>query len=1260
MANRQLITIIIVAMAITGFSMAVLGTGTSPLSTGSLQKASGEVTSGSNSSSPLINTSGQNFALNQSLNSNGNASHEWGFSRNNLFLPNPNVKNDYKIENSVITPTYNTGPAPVGVSDIGVKSNATGSLTSYNLSSNSIEGSITVNNMSAFYPPAFEANNVTFQLNTVLKNVTVLGNDSFSYWTQNVVVYSTTQHTISFEDNIWNSSSPEAVMTANTIYGSTGNVLPYPGVHIASGPTYQLTLPFTLNLYLNSSVMDNMNAVWFNYSLPQMGIHGTYDRVLFNSSYGEPSTFHTKQSDFFISGSTPAPNGLLYDAELIIGGPGGGSNTNMMAINATMQLKYNNATTNKLTSVPSAINFGVDTGETSIGISTYWTSNDVVHLSSGPTLFEYMWGISSSSHEGFMKITGSVSQSSAFLFITNGYPNLPVWSPLKISGKFTYLVSPGNYTSFVLLNNYNISARQFDGVAGSTITWNFELNRSTEPTIYTPVYAFNNAQLKEDSIGGNGSVISPYILPEVNSVYSLFGEMNDFGFPVFSTYELVNTSSISAVPCGSPLTISAVYNNSIISYDLVLPIIIYGSSNIQFMSTDMYELSPQFPNENGFFYAIVDIYYSSAVTFYNLQAYSVDYPIFVLDSSNVAFIQSSLEFTEYAIISCYSYVSIGSSYLEDSYVCNFAGQLNLTNVETCCISLYSYAGDVNYFGATIYRSEVISTYSDIAFTGVTVYRAEFGLQNSSLTQMNVNGEQMFLGAVNSTVNENSSTYTDNSQFELINSTIYMNNDAISESSVGLLNSNLIAFASNVFTSHVYVEEGSFSINGGSELSGSLVELYNSTNDITSSLVNYTQIGVCYGDLNVVQSTFSSDWSIITFYSTTKYMDDTFLTVNNYNSYECFCGYPVNTIEVNGGMNSIENSLFYSANSNTGSSIELISGNNIIEGNTFESYNISTMYNPNGAGSALITYGGNNQISGNSFITLSAGAQSLYIKDGDISTQSGNQYFYNVNFTETGLTQNSNWTLSIDGHTYTSSNNYINVLLSTGTYTYTVSSSGYNGQNGTVKVSSSAEMQPVTFTKLSKYSVTFEESGLPALTNWTVTFDGHTYTTSAQSITITGVTTGTYAYSTGSFSKYYAPSSKYGNISVTSDTTQTINFSGVMYSISFHESGLNSNANWTVVVNGNTYYSNGLSTITLNEPIGSTVTYTIGNQTGYVSSAKNGNFPVSGNYTVAVQFVKSGISPTLTYIGIAIAAIVGLAVGAAVMYIFRSSAKKPAE
>jgi len=75
-----------------------------------------------------------------------------------------------------------------------------------------------------------------------------------------------------------------------------------------------------------------------------------------------------------------------------------------------------------------------------------------------------------------------------------------------------------------------------------------------------------------------------------------------------------------------------------------------------------------------------------------------------------------------------------------------------------------------------------------------------------------------------------------------------------------------------------------------------------------------------------------------------------------------------------------------------------------------------------------------------------------------------------------------------------------------------------------------------------YTVTFTESGLPSGTNWSVTFNGITQSSSTSQIQFTNVSNGTYSYTVGSVSGYNV-SPSYGNVTVNgANVTQSITFS----------------------------------------------------------------------------------------------------------------------
>ncbi|MGC8608723.1 MAG: thermopsin family protease, partial [Thermoplasmata archaeon] len=355
---------------------------------------------------------------------------------NYLFLPNRHP--DMSYSNGVVTPLYNFAPAPMGLGFFGL-TNKSGTLTGSNYYAQSFEATVRINNLSVFNLANDGPRSLTFQLNTVTANTTLFGYSNYSFWTQNVATYSTRTGILQFEDNIWNFSSPTAMMTSNAIENSTGQIYPYPGVHIAIGPAYYLPAPFVLHLYLNTSEMNGNNVVYFNYSIPTIGASGTYDRVTFNSTYGITKPKYTAPPSYFrVSGTQTAPNGLLYDAEIMLGGPGGGSTTTVMDMNGTFDLKYIAAenpmavsppppppkspppmvSAKNYVNVPSAFDFGTDTGETSVGMAVSWNEMDQAVLTAGPSLLYGMWNISGSPE--MEQFSGSVNPSNAFLFVSSG------------------------------------------------------------------------------------------------------------------------------------------------------------------------------------------------------------------------------------------------------------------------------------------------------------------------------------------------------------------------------------------------------------------------------------------------------------------------------------------------------------------------------------------------------------------------------------------------------------------------------------------------------------------------------------------------------------------------------------------------------------------------------------------------------------------------------------------------------------------------
>lgn len=572
MNHKRAIVILVVSIAVLGFSLSVLdfqgsnpSTSSNPVSTASAVSNTASVTSvpantASGSVASLFNninaTAKEKLGVLSSENSmfsNLSSEGSLGNAKTHLFMPNLNAKNSVKMSNGVVSPGYVNAPAPMGIGFYGTE-NVSGVLQGYNLSTNSYEASLSLSNLYTTNILNDNPENVTFQLNTVMANVTLFGNSSYSMWTQNVITYNGSSNIIGFEDNIWNFTSLSTYLPTDAIYSSTGTVYPYAGVHIALGPQYQLHGAFNVDLYLNATVINGRDAVFFNYSIPQIGVSGTYDGVVFNSTYGQPAGYSAPLSDFLVSGTTLTPVGAPYDAEFMLGGPGGGSNTNVLAINGSMSLSYLNSTTSAYETVPSAYNFGSETGETSVGVSTYWTSNHVVHLTTGPSILTGMWNIPGGSSPGYFTAAGKLSPSNGFVFINQGSTfnqTSAQWAPTTLSGSFSYRLSPGTYSAQFLASNYapvyNVSLA---GANGDVVNVGSQSDLAYNPTYggYTPLFASNPSQLANISVGGSGSMGNPYVLITLNpELPALFGGINDYAFPVFPAVLLNNTDSYTVM-----------------------------------------------------------------------------------------------------------------------------------------------------------------------------------------------------------------------------------------------------------------------------------------------------------------------------------------------------------------------------------------------------------------------------------------------------------------------------------------------------------------------------------------------------------------------------------------------------------------------------------------------------------------------------------------------------------------------------------------
>jgi thermopsin len=445
------------------------------------------------------------------------------------------------VRNGVVTPLYTSAPAPMGLGYFGVQ-NVSGVNVGSVSYTQSIEGAATINSVDPLYLASSSPDYFTLQLNTVLTHVDVLGNKTGEYWIQNVPVYQASTQTLSIEDNIWNFSSMGAGMYPSTLYSYNGYVVA-PTFYYAVGPTWHMPTPFTVQLYNNATVLSHRATVFFNYTITTSNgsrISGSYDQVEFNSVV--PGV-HTPTPAFQINGKQFNPAGLLNDAEIMLGGPGGGSTTTLLGINASMGLWTLNRS-GSYVPVPAGYSFGTDTGETSEGIGE-WTnggSAPLAFLDAGPSILQPLWGLAGV-HPGLERVSLTLSPSNAFVFASLGssFDNATAaWAPVPPGGTAVYNLAPGSYSFRFLLSDYAPGSMLATGPTNATLS----LHADASLGVYTPLWAWDDAQVKAISISGVGTVHHPFVLDNrvVGPIDPLFGEVNDYFYPVFPGVFLANTN----------------------------------------------------------------------------------------------------------------------------------------------------------------------------------------------------------------------------------------------------------------------------------------------------------------------------------------------------------------------------------------------------------------------------------------------------------------------------------------------------------------------------------------------------------------------------------------------------------------------------------------------------------------------------------------------------------------------------------------------
>jgi hypothetical protein len=484
------------------------------------------------------------------------------------------LKNPPATVGGRVNPLYVAQPAPLGLGDFGLgaktysytTSHFLGQLTFYSPPNDTDPGSTGViepgGSHDGFVGSVHEFG---IQLNTVAMDVAIPGTDAGFFWTQNVIDWNGTG--IHFVDDTFNLTSPsrsDLVIAPGTIYSGCGNsssgvdviLKNYGGVFQCVGGTIPIRAsdyPITLEAYNNATVnSQNRPEISYGYRIVETGAHKVYtgvsDSIVFNSP-GAPRKAPAHSPEFTVDGSAPTPPGLFRDAEFVLVGDIGGDNSVFRAMNATMNLEYSNATKGGFRDVPSAYNFGGDTGETSTGLADYWTTSHSLEIHQGPAMLYGLWNAIPyvSVRSGSIHLAGSIAPSYGFVFVSNTRPVLNPWTtrerdnmswmPTTDSGTFNTYLPPlgGRWTTEYYVQGFAAGAAEVNGTAvkGTDTSYRLSLPSARGP-LRAPLYAFSNAQAAALAKAVTGSSASPFVFSHLTvNINFTFDHLNDYGFPTF-------------------------------------------------------------------------------------------------------------------------------------------------------------------------------------------------------------------------------------------------------------------------------------------------------------------------------------------------------------------------------------------------------------------------------------------------------------------------------------------------------------------------------------------------------------------------------------------------------------------------------------------------------------------------------------------------------------------------------------------------------
>jgi len=412
---------------------------------------------------------------------------------------------------------YSSEPAPMGIADYGLSTNGPSGYNSYSYSTPSFLGKVNITSLSTDNASnSSVGTEMSFQMNVNLEFYNS-GNE-YDYWIQDVAFVQTySPQSIQFIDNVWNFSSQSAEMHNSTIQGNgtvaksgfTGFYYDLANLSLP-GNDISMVYPTEFQLKVVSEINEKGNPeVLFEYN-------DGYGWVLYDQPSFVFATHVTSDLGFTVNGSSYNPFGTYYDAELIMGGPGGGTDTKDIASNLSLKLQYWNGHNYQM--ISNAFNHGSDTAEgisNVISTSRYYTATGSIFAKETPgstklgEIYNYtdvgVLNLSTVLKSGNLSVGGRMHEFKNYnINLTLGpgnynldlynssNPNLPVWSS-------TVNISAGSYISMNANGFYNVTFSETGLPAGTDWYVNITGARSSGKltsdtyTVYLPngTYYYN-------------------------------------------------------------------------------------------------------------------------------------------------------------------------------------------------------------------------------------------------------------------------------------------------------------------------------------------------------------------------------------------------------------------------------------------------------------------------------------------------------------------------------------------------------------------------------------------------------------------------------------------------------------------------------------------------------------------------------------------------------------------------------------------------